>query len=406
MAHRNNVMRQVYMFCFVLVGWSSLWLSAVAAESVIVLPGITRNSEGVTTVALECNDKALLALGKRAFGMHGGFRVTENAQAAFFVQLQAIQSEVRVSVRSGASAGVLWESKTSDPNLGQALLRACDRAVEYMTGKPGFFAGKLAFVGKRGGVSELYSSDLFFRSVVALTADRALVTGPSWSPDGKKILYTTYFKSGFPDLYALDLGARQRYPIATYKGTNSGGRFSPDGSRIAMVISGSADTELCVSDASGKNLRRLTRNKSLESGPSWSPDGSQLVFTSDTRGKPQLFTIPSGGGTARRLPTQVSSFCTEPTWNPVDSGKIAFTAATGGGFQIALYDASEGRARVLTSVRGSAVEPAWLNDGRHLVFTQREGGSTRLVLLDSISGKMTPLHRTSFGSASSASFVY
>ncbi|MGB0290389.1 MAG: TolB family protein, partial [Opitutales bacterium] len=117
-------------------------------------------------------------------------------------------------------------------------------------------------------------------------------------------------------------------------------------------------------------------------------------------------TIPSGGGKARRLRTQVSSFCTEPTWNPVDSGKIAFTAATGGGFQIALYDTSDGRARVLTSVRGSAVEPAWLNDGRHLVFTQREGGSTRLVLLDSESGKMTPLHRPSFGSASSASFVY
>lgn len=381
-------------------------VSVVAAESVIVLPGITRNTEGVTNIALAGNDNALLALGKRAFGLHGGFRVTENAQAAFIVQLEAIQSKVQVSIRSGANAAVLWEWQAEDLDLSQAFLRACDRAVEYMTGKPGFFAGKLAFVGKRGGVSELYTSDLLFRSVVALTSDRALVTGPSWSPDGKQLLYTTYFNSGFPDLYALDLAAGLRYPIATYKGTNSGGRFSPDGSRIAMILSGSADTELCVSDASGKNLRRLTRNKSLESGPSWSPDGSQLVFTSDMRGKPQLFTIPSGGGTARPLSTRVSSFCTEPTWNPIDSGQIAFTAATGGGFQIALYEASEGRARVLTSVRGSAVEPKWLNDGRHLIFTQREGGTTRLMLLDSKSGQVVPLHRTTFGSASSASFVY
>lgn len=399
-------MRQFLVICFTLIGWNSALVLPVVAEEVIVLPGITRTTEGVTSVALEGNNDALIALGKRAFGLHGGFRLTQTTEAAFVVQLKTVQSGIRASVRSGANAPVIWEGQATGANMEEALLRACDRAVEFMTTKPGFFAGKLAFVGKRNGVSELYTSDLLFRSVVALTSDRALVTGPSWSPDGKKLLYTTFFKSGFPDLYALDLEAELRYAIATYKGTNSGGRFSPDGTKIAMVISGSEDTELCVSDANGKDLKRLTRNKSLESGPSWSPDGKQLVFTSDMRGKPQLYTISSRGGKARRLPTQVSSFCTEPNWNPVHPEKIAFTAATGGAFQIALYDMRQGRARFLTAVRGSAVEPVWLNDGRHLVFTQRQAGNTRLMLLDSMSGKLSPLHRTAFGAASSASFVY
>ena len=394
------------MCCLFVFAWKSVWVVSASAEAVIVLPGLIRSTEGVTAIALEGEDSKSVALGKQAFALHGGFRLTEAAKAAFIVRLESYGNKAGVAVRPDLNASVMWEAQAEGVDASQALLRACDRAVEYITGKPGFFAGKLAFVGKRNGVSELFTSDLMFRSVVALTSDKALVTGTSWSPDGKKILCTTYFKSGFPDLYVFDLEAGLRTAIASYKGTNTGGCYSPDGTRIAMVISGSGDTELCVSDNRGQDLRRLTRNRSLESGPSWSPDGSQLVFTSDLRGKPQLFTLPSNGGKMRRLPTQVSSFCTEPSWNPVYEDLIAFTASTGGGFQIALYDARKGRARILTSVKGSAIEPAWTNDGRHLVFTQRMSGGTRLMLLDSLSGKISPLHRTSFGSASSASFIY
>jgi TolB protein len=403
---QKGIMLKVFKCCLFLIVWQSLSIAALGAGEVIILPGIVRNTEGVTAVAVESNAENLATLGKRAFDLHGGFRLVPAGSAAFIIRLEGVGPVVGVSVRSGLNATIMWEARVEGQTDSEALLRACDRAVEYITGKPGFFAGKLAFIGKRNGISELYTSDLLFRSVAALTNDRALVTGPSWSPDGKKLLYTTYYKSGFPDLYLMDLEAGLRRPIASYKGTNTGGRFSPDGLRIAMAISGSGDTEICVSDVNGKRLKRLTSNKSLESGPSWSPDGSRLVFTSDMLGKPQLFTIPAGGGKARRLPTKVSSFCTEATWNPREGDLIAFTASVSGGFQIGLYDARLGRARILTEVRGSAVEPTWLNDGRHLIFTQREGSRTRLVLLDTISGKQSRLHRAEFGSASSASFVY
>ncbi|CAI8348164.1 MAG: Protein TolB [Opitutia bacterium UBA7350] len=399
-------MRSLLICSLFLIAWKGVWISSASAEAVIVLPGIIRSTEGVTSITLEGNDDVSVALGKQAFALHGGFHLGQASDAAFIIRLESFGNAARVSVRSGVNASVMWEAQTEGVDSSQALLRGCDRAVEYITGKPGFFAGKLAFVGKRNGTSELFTSDLMFRSVVALTSDKALVTGTSWSPDGKKILCTTYFKSGFPDLYVFDLEAGLRTTIASYKGTNTGGCYSPDGTRIAMVISGSGDTELCVSDARGRDLRRLTRNRSLESGPSWSPDGSELVFTSDMQGKPQLFTMPSKGGKVRRLATQVSRFCTEPSWNPIYADQIAFTAATEGGFQIALYDARQGRARILTSIRGSAVEPTWTNDGRHLIFTERKDVGTRLMLLDTLSGKISPLHRRSFGSASSASFVY
>jgi TolB protein len=149
----------------------------------------------------------------------------------------------------------------------------------------------------------------------------------------------------------------------------------------------------------------LTTNKSLEASPSWSPDGRRLVYTSDAPGKPQLYEISSTGGPARRIPTNVSNYCSEPVWNPVDENQIAFTAAVSGGLQIALYDAKSRSSQILTS-GASSLEPAWLSDGRHIVFTRRNGGSTRLMLLDTVSKKVSPLHNPSFGDASSVSFVY
>jgi TolB protein len=149
----------------------------------------------------------------------------------------------------------------------------------------------------------------------------------------------------------------------------------------------------------------LTTNRSLEASPSWSPDGRRLVYTSDAPGGPQLYQISVNGGAPQRIPTNISRYCSEPAWNPVDPSKIAFTASIGGGFQIAVYDFNTRSSKQITT-GASSVEPAWLSDGRHLVFTRRESGRTRLMLVDSETGKVAALHQPGFGDASSASFVY
>ena len=102
----------------------------------------------------------------------------------------------------------------------------------------------------------------------------------------------------------------------------------------------------------------------------------------------------------------VPSGSKEPAWNPVEDNLIAFTAAVAGGFQIAVYDRKARRSEILTSVSGFAVEPEWLSDGRHLVFTQKQGRAKRLMVLDSKTKKISALHTPNFGDASSATFVY
>lgn len=360
----------------------------------------------VIPVAIVSDNAEFRQLAERAFNAHGGYSVArDSAQAAFtFVFQQAGASQASVEIRSGNPPRVQAQRTVAGTSERNALLRAADYAVSRTSGRPGFFAGRLAFVSDRTGAREIYTSDFFLGEMVQLTNDRSDSIGPRWSPDGQVILYTGYFQSGFPDIFRIDLANRARRPLVTARGTNTGARFSPDGSRIAMVLSATGSPEIYISDRAGRQFNRLTRTNAVQASPSWSPDGSQLVFTSDRDGRPQLFIMPAGGGNMRRIPTNISGYCAEPHWNPRYPNLIAFTAAMGGRFAVAVYDLNTRESRWVSRESGDAVYPVWTNDGRHLIYTARTPTASTLMLLDTESGKAAPLSGRAAGKVSQADF--
>jgi TolB protein len=346
----------------------------------------------------------LNALANQAFSAHGAFR-RQADNVAFRVSFApAGANQVQVTVSRAQGAPVLSQV-VSGATGRQAVLRAADLAVQSMTGRPGFFASKLAFIGERGGKPEVYTSDLFLGEVRQITNDRAMAITPRWSPDGTRILYTSYFRSGYPDIYVMDLASMQRNTFVSLNGTNMGARFSPDGRSVAMVLSGEGNPEIYVSNAQGRQITRKTRSAAVEAGPCFSPDGTQLVFTSDAAGGPQLYVMPVSGGTARRLPTRLSGYCAEPDWSRADPTKIAFTARIGRGFQIAVHSLATGVAKQVSKQPFDAVEPSWLADGRHLVFTSRSAGASSIWILDTENGKATQLSGPAAGKLSQASVL-
>lgn len=387
----------------------TLFLAVVATTygQAIKLDDAIRKGLKPLSIAIESRDTNVLSTARRAFRLHGGYSLEAVPQPAYTFSINSTgSSSVSLVIFSGKPAQELYRRKVSGRDLQDAVLRACDIAVEATLQTKGFFAGKLAYVRKLQGVAEIYTSSLLFDKFKALTADRAHVTSPDWSPDGTKIVYTTYYKSGFPDIYMQDLNSNRRIAIANFNGTNASPEFSPNGRQIAMSLSGKGVSNIFVADVNGKNLRPITRTKSIETSPSWSPDGRMLVLVSDMPGKPQIYEVSASGGSVRRLPTNVSGNCSEPVWNPVDKNLIAFTAAFSGGFQIVVYDRRAEKSEILTRVPGSAVEPEWLSDGRHLVFTHKNNGKKRLMILDSKTKKISALHTSDFGETSSATFVY
>ena len=369
----------------------------------IVVPGGER---GVVPVQIVSDQPDLRQAAEQAFAVHGGFRVVRDRSAASFVFTFRAAGGTRVGldISSGNPLRSQFQETVTGTSLLNGLYRAADLAVAKTSGQPGFFAGQLAFVGQRTGAKEVYSSDLFLNEVVQLTRDGSDSIGPRWSPDGQKILYTSYYRSGFPDIFAIDVANRRRDPFVSVRGTNTGARFSPDGNRVAMVLSGEGSPELYVSNGNGQQIRRLTRTNAVQSSPAWSPDGSRIVFTSDRDGRPQLFTISASGAGMSRLPTNISGYCAEPDWNPRFANLIAFTAAVDRRFAVAVYDFSKRESRFLTQGSADAVEPRWTNDGRHLIYTARTSSSSTLMILDTQTGRSSPLSQRNLGKTAQADF--
>lgn len=394
--------KRLFMF-MVLLCLGSLSMSAQALRDIV------GTGAGVHDIYIESGDINLQRAAQRLFQLHGGFQVRPTAQgASTVVQLQAT-SDRQVAYRISGHAGLPVTGGAGGVNQMDALMRAGDQIVEKLTNQPGFFQGKIVFVGLVGqpDMKEVFVTNLLFESTQKLTSFRSTVRSPRWSPDGREILFTTFHRSGFPDVYRINLDSRQVTPFATFGGINQAARFSPDGTQVALSLSSPGNAEIFVANAAGTpgSFRRLTRSSGAETSPSWSPDGRTLVLVSDQLGFPQLYYLSAAGGNMTRVPTNISRNCTEPDWNPVNPNLICFTVAESGRFAIAVFDRSTGQSKIVSRSPHDAVEPRWLPDGRHILHTARSTGYSRLVVLDTKTGRTTAVTPDRFGRAMQGDFV-
>ncbi|MDO8540908.1 MAG: biopolymer transporter Tol [Opitutaceae bacterium] len=354
-------------------------------------------------VRVSANTPELNTLALLAFNSHGRYKLVASG-FTFDIKFSAMSAnQVRVDISRAPSGTAVSSDIASGSTARNALLRAADIAVAKTNGMGlgGFFAAKLAFVAEATGKKEVYVSDLFLGEMKRLTSDRAPVLMPRWAPDGTRLLYTSYFKSGFPDVYQHDLNTYQRTEFARFRGTNMGARFSPNGRQVAMVLTGEGQPEIYVSDAQGRQVARKTRSDAVKSSPCWSPDGSQLVFAMEPG--PQLYVMSAAGGAPRKLPVGFT-YSAEPDWSRAKPNKIACTVRVPGGkYQIAVYDSSIGKTEVVSKAAFDGIEPSWLADGRHLVYTARSRSTSVVCILDTETGKSTPITPASFIGAQQAS---
>jgi TolB protein len=345
----------------------------------------------------------LNALALQVFSSHGRYHVVASG---FIYDLRfspAGPGGVKVDILHGFGGTPVASEVATGSSTRQALFAAADIAVAKTNGLGlrGYFTSRLVFIGERTGHPEIYTSDLFFGDVRQITHDRAIAMTPRWSPDGEKVIYTSFFRSGFPDIFQIDLASYQRTTFVSFKGTNSGARFSPNGSQVAMVLSGEGEPEIYTSNAEGRGVSRKTHSDLTKASPCWSPDGSRLIFAMEPG--PQLFVMSAAGGPPRRVTFDTSRYCAEPDWNRVDPNKVAFTMLSNGSYQVGVLDLSTSKGTVVSKAPFDGIEPSWLPDGRHVVYTARDRSSSRVSILDTVTGKSMPLSPASFGSTRQAS---
>jgi TolB protein len=373
-----------------------IWLVLVSAASAQVVVSKGFGSKRLVAVNGFTGSAPLTEIVKNDVRL-SGYLGLATAAGGEFVQQGAVRTDgsVECTVTQSATKKVVlskvYPGNADARRLGHTI---SDDIVQAITGQRGIAQTKIAFILKRGRGRELAVMDYDGANVRQLTNDGRITAHPRWSPDGGKLVCTSYL-SGYPDVVEVNLGTRQRRVLANFPGLNTGATFAPDGTRVALTLSKDGNPELYTMDVNGISLHRLTRTKGGESSPEWSPDGRQLAFVSDEGGTPQVYVVNADGGEPVRL-TRSPSYNTEPAWSRPPAGSdtpplIAVTSRVGGKFQVGIVETGTGGVKALAADGDDNTEPSWAPHGRLLVFAKTRGWKSRLCLLDVMTGEQLAL---------------
>ena len=166
--------------------------------------------------------------------------------------------------------------------------RVADLIFEKLTGDPGVFSTRIAYVNRQGKSYRLVVADSDGYNEQTVLSLNEVIMSPAWSPDGSHIAYVT-FEHGHAVVYVQSLLTNQRKLVANFPGSNSAPAWSPDGRQLAIVLTRDSGSQIYLVRPDGSNLHRVTFSGVIDTEPNFSPDGQELIFASDRGGSVQIY---------------------------------------------------------------------------------------------------------------------
>ncbi|MDX1381279.1 MAG: Tol-Pal system beta propeller repeat protein TolB [Xanthomonadales bacterium] len=251
--------------------------------------------------------------------------------------------------------------------------KVADAIYERLTGVPGAFATRIAYISATGvgnGLRyELVVADADGYNPQSVVGSPEPLLSPRWSPDGEKLAYVS-FEKGNSAIWIQDVSTGARELVSEGRGINGAPAFSPDGRQMALTLSRTGNPEIFVRDLATGQSRQLTQHWAIDTEPVFSPDGRAVYFTSDRGGKPQIYRVPVSGGDVQRV-TLEGDQNARASVSP-DGTKIAVASGLQNRYRIALWDLETQRLTVLTP--GVLDEsPSFAPNGSMILYATREG---------------------------------
>jgi TolB protein len=167
--------------------------------------------------------------------------------------------------------------------------------------------------------------------------------------------------------------------------TGSPGFFD---SQLAFVSTGSGHKEIYFCDFDGRNVRQVTRKRSITTFPAWSSDARYLAFTSFVNGPSQIYVRNLKSGLEKHVVftgVQIS-----PVWRP-ERFELAASLSAGGDQEIYLLTGEGKMIKRVTNSRGIDVDIAWSPDGKKIAFVSNRSGRPQIYIQEIESGRVQRL---------------
>jgi imidazolonepropionase-like amidohydrolase/Tol biopolymer transport system component len=227
------------------------------------------------------------------------------------------------------------------------------------------------------------------------------------SPDGQTIVFDL-----LGDIYTIPITGGTAKPLRTGIAFEVQPRFSPDGKKILFTSDAGGGDNIWVMNADGSNAKQITKETfRLLNNAAWTPDGQYIVarkhFTSGRSlgaGEIWLYHISGGGGLQLTKRKNDQQDVNEPIVSP-DGRYVYFSEDMypGGFFQynkdpnkqifmVRRFDREEGKVDNVTGGGGGAVRPQLSNDGKTLAFIRRVRTKTVLFLRNLETGEEWPVY--------------
>jgi TolB protein len=255
--------------------------------------------------------------------------------------------------------------------------RFCSEVMKALTGFPGMFDSRLAFVSNGSGRKEIYMCEFDGSDVRQLTKKASITSFPSWSTDGRYLAFTSFI-NGPAQIYIRDMANGMEKHIV-FKGVQIAPSWRPHGFEFAATLSHASDQEIYLLTGGGKIIKRLTNSRGIDVEASWSPDGKRFAFVSNRAGTPQIYIQEVDSGRATRL-TFEGQYNTQPSWSP-KGDRIAYSSMQEGRINIIVIDIEGSNPIQLTQDQGDNEAPSWSPDGSLIAFSSTREGSSRIYVM-------------------------
>lgn len=217
---------------------------------------------------------------------------------------------------------------------------------------------RILFSIAKPGSEDVYVMNNDGTNRIRLTNTAGYDEYPDWSPDGTKVVYTSAggIVGGTKYIWIMNADGSGKYRLSTQSGIQPA--WSPDGTKITFKCymkssTSTSNNNICMINANGTGLKRLTNETANAHDPDWNPDGTKVVFASNRDGDWEIYTMSTNGSNVQKLTSNVGIDDNYPVYSP-DGQWLAFASNRTGNEEIWIMKVGDSQTSPIFSITSSS----------------------------------------------------